>query len=155
RIVTHDPLVRLRATVGDGDTAVHQMRVGCRRLRSDLRTFGPVLDKAWTASLREELAWLAEALGGARDAEVLRARLRARALEDPLVPLDPASVARIDAALAVRQEDALAALDKALAQERYHRLLEALLDAWHTARVTQKAAEPAESVLPGLVSRPY
>ena len=40
RIVAHDPLVRLRAPVGDDDTAVHQMRVGCRRLRSDLRTFG-------------------------------------------------------------------------------------------------------------------
>jgi inorganic triphosphatase YgiF len=39
RIVTHDPLVRLRATVGQDDTAVHQMRIGCRRLRSDLRTF--------------------------------------------------------------------------------------------------------------------
>ena len=47
RIVAHDPLVRLRATVGRDDTAVHQMRVGVRRLRSDLRTFAPVLDREW------------------------------------------------------------------------------------------------------------
>ncbi len=44
RIMAHDPLVRLRVEFDDGDTAVHQMRVGCRRLRSDLRTFQPLLD---------------------------------------------------------------------------------------------------------------
>src|SRR5262249_14590139 len=75
RGLSHDPLVRLRIPLPDGDTAVHQMRVGCRRLRSDLRTFAPLLDKAWVARLRTELGWIAEVLGGARDAEVLRARL--------------------------------------------------------------------------------
>jgi CHAD domain-containing protein len=155
RIVAHDPLVRLRASVGDGDTAVHQMRVGCRRLRSDLRTFGPLLDREWITSLRTELAWLAAALGGARDAEVLRGRLRATASLDPLAPLDPASVARLDADLAVRQEDALAALDKAMCDERYHRLLDTLLAAWQDPRVARHASDSAEIVLPGLVARPY
>jgi CHAD domain-containing protein len=155
RIVTHDPLVRLRATVGKDDTAVHQMRVGCRRLRSDLRTFAAVLDRAWSDGLRRELAWVADALGGARDAEVLRARLQATATLDPLAPLDPASVARIDADLAVRQEDALAGLDKAMCDERYHRLLETLLDAWTNPRVARHAADSAEVVLPGLVARPF
>jgi CHAD domain-containing protein len=155
RIVTHDPLVRLRATVGNDDTAVHQMRVGCRRLRSDLRTFAPLLDRTWSNALRTELAWLADMLGGARDAEVLRARLRATAELDPLAPLDPPSVARIDADLAVRQEDALATLDKAMSDERYHRLLESLLDAWGDPRVSRHADDSAEVVLPGLVARPY
>ena len=36
RILTHDPLVRLGDPLPNGDTPVHQMRVGCRRLRSDL-----------------------------------------------------------------------------------------------------------------------
>lgn len=155
RIVTHDPLVRLRAAVGQDDTAVHQMRVGCRRLRSDLRTFAPVLAREWTTTLRTELAWLAAALGGARDAEVLRARLRATAALDPLAPLDPASVARIDADLAVRQEDALAALDKVMCDERYHRLLDMLLAAWHEPQIARHAGDSAEVVLPGLVARPY
>jgi len=155
RIVAHDPLVRLRATVGNNDTAVHQMRVGCRRLRSDLRTFGAVVNRDWSAGLRTELAWVAHALGGARDAEVLRARLRHTAELDPLVPLDPASVARIDADLAVRHEDALQALDKVMIEERYHRLLDALLDAWHQPQLTRQAAESADAVLPGLVGRPY
>jgi CHAD domain-containing protein len=155
RIVTHDPLVRLRATVGRDDTAVHQMRVGCRRLRSDLRTFAPVLSRDLTSLLRTELGWIAHALGAARDAEVLRARLRRTADLDPLVPLDPPSVARIDADLAVRHEDAVQALDKAMCEERYHRLLDTLLAAWHDPQFTRLAGDAAEAVLPGLVGRPY
>src|SRR5262249_3974945 len=43
QIFTYDPLVRLREPLPDGDTAVHQMRVACRRLRSDLRPFRALL----------------------------------------------------------------------------------------------------------------
>src|SRR5688572_32783116 len=52
---------------GDAD-AVHDMRVATRRLRSALRTFRPVL-RRWQP-LRDELKWLADALGGARDNDV-------------------------------------------------------------------------------------
>lgn len=155
RIVTHDPLVRLRATVGKDDTAVHQMRVGCRRLRSDLRTFAALLDRDWAVSLRTELGWLADALGAARDAEVLRARLRTTAATDSLVPLDEASVARLDADLAARHEDALAALDKVMGEQRYHRLLDTLLEAARSPLMAGAGDQPAEVVLPGLVSRPW
>ena len=155
RIVTNDPLVRVRATVGKNDTAVHQMRVGCRRLRSDLRTFSAVLDRDWTASLRGELSWLTHALGAARDAEVLRERLVKTSTADALVPLFEASVARIDADLAARHEDALQALDKAMCEERYHRLLDSLLDAARSPRLVSPADEPAEMMLPGLVSLPW
>jgi CHAD domain-containing protein len=55
----------------------------------------------------------------------------------------------------VRQEDALAALDKVLCDERYHRLLDALLDAWLHPPVVQHAEDSPEAVLPGLVGRPY
>jgi CHAD domain-containing protein len=155
RIIDHDPLVRLRATVGRNDTAVHQMRVGCRRLRSDLRTFSAVLDRDWSGGLRAELSWLAHALGAARDAEVLRDRLRRTAAADPLVALPEASVARIDADLAARHEDALQALDKVMTEERYHRLLDALLAAATSPRVAGPAEESAVAVLPGLVSLPW
>jgi CHAD domain-containing protein len=155
RIVAHDPLVRLRAPVGRDDSAVHQMRVGVRRLRSDLRTFATVLDRDWLAGLRTELGWLAHALGGARDAEVLRARLRSTAAADPLMPLDEASVARIDADLAVRHEDALQALDKAMCEPRYHKLLDTLLTATGGPDLSRYGADPAELVLPNLVSLPW
>jgi CHAD domain-containing protein len=155
RIVAHEPLVRLRATIGRDDTAVHQMRVGCRRLRSDMRTFGALLDRPWASKLRSELKWVADGLGAARDAEVLRARLRATAGADVLVPLDEASVARIDADLAARYEDAMQALDKVMCSERYHRVLDALLEAATEPRLARRAADPADVVLPSLVGKPW
>lgn len=155
RIVAHDPLVRLRAPVGDNDTAVHQMRVGVRRLRSDLRTFGPLLERPWATRLRDELGWLAHALGAARDTEVLRARLRRTAAADPLVPLDPAAIERMDADLAARHEDALAQVDKAMVGERYHALLKTLVEAANHPRMVRAAEDPAPLVLPPLVNRPW
>jgi len=155
RIIAHDPLVRLRAPVGDDDTAVHQMRVGIRRLRSDLRTFGPLLERPWANKLRDELGWIAHRLGAARDAEVLRARLRKTAASDPLVPLDPAGIERMDADLAARHEDALARVDKAMASERYHGLLDLLVEAANEPRMVRAAADPAPLVLPALVNRPW
>ncbi|HEX6683563.1 MAG TPA: CYTH and CHAD domain-containing protein [Candidatus Limnocylindrales bacterium] len=126
RILWHDPLVRLGDPLPDGDTPVHQMRVGCRRLRSDLRTFSEMLDPEWTGSLREELKWIAGLLGAARDAEVLRARLQATAAADSLAPVDPAAVAAIDGRLAERHALALKALDDGMRTERYVALVEAL-----------------------------
>jgi CHAD domain-containing protein len=155
RLLDHDPLVRLRAPVGDDDTAVHQMRVGCRRLRSDLRTFRPLVDRDWARQLRGEVGWLAGLLGAARDAEVLRARLRRTASADPLSPLDDAAVARIDADLAARHEDALTELDAALCGDRYVKLVDALVDAARAPRLTSTAQARARDVLPRLVSRPW
>src|SRR5258708_9243309 len=71
RIVAHDPGVRL----GDDPEDVHQARVGTRRLRSDLRTFRPLLDADWVAGLREEAGRYAALLGDVRDAEGLLGRL--------------------------------------------------------------------------------
>ncbi|MFD0747911.1 CHAD domain-containing protein [Phytohabitans flavus] len=147
--------MRLRAPVGDNDTAVHQMRVGCRRLRSDLKTFGPLVDSGWAKPLRDELGWLAGLLGGARDAEVLRARLRRTASVDPLSPPEEASVARIDADLAARHEEALVALDVGLRSDRYAKLVENLVAAAREPHLTPLAHERAVDVLPKLVSRPW
>lgn len=126
RILRHDPLVRLGDPLPDGDTPVHQMRVGCRRLRSDLRTFSAMLDRQWTATLRDELRWIAGLLGEARDAEVLRARLAAAVAADPLAPLDPAATAALDGRLAQRHTLALKELAGAMRTRRYVALVEAL-----------------------------
>jgi CHAD domain-containing protein len=69
-LIARDVGVRL----GDGE-AVHKMRVAIRRLRSALRTFSPVLDKASVRWLRDELGWLGGALGPVRDVDVLRSHL--------------------------------------------------------------------------------
>jgi CHAD domain-containing protein len=81
--------------------------------------------------------------------------LRRTAGADPLVPLDDASVARLDADLAARHEDAMQALDKVMGEERYGRLLDALLAAATEPRLSRRAADPAETVLPNLVGRPW
>jgi inorganic triphosphatase YgiF len=47
RLLAHDPVVRLDA----GDMGVHQARVSTRRLRSDLKTFAPLVDEAWSTAL--------------------------------------------------------------------------------------------------------
>ena len=74
-------LVRNEAIVLEGSDpeGVHQARVACRRYRSALQTFGPVLEATWTAELRAELGTLATDLGAVRDTEVLLMRLRASA----------------------------------------------------------------------------
>ena len=71
RMILNDPRTRL----GEVEP-LHQMRVGTRRLRSDLRTFRPLLDKDWAESLRAELKWLGSSLGAVRDLDVLLERLR-------------------------------------------------------------------------------
>ena len=72
KLVSNDPIVRL----GEDLEGVHRMRVAARRLRSDLRTFRPLLDRDWDGALRAELAWLGRLLGPVRDAQVLGARLQ-------------------------------------------------------------------------------
>ena len=70
RLVTAEPAIQQ----GTDADAVHRARVAVRRLRSDLRTFGPVLDRSWVRELRDELAWLGDLAAPVRDAEVLLAR---------------------------------------------------------------------------------
>jgi CHAD domain-containing protein len=81
RFVRLDPIVRL----GEDPEGVHRARVSVRRMRSDLRTFRPLLDRTWADGLRAELAWVGDLLGPVRDTEVLRARLRRRiaGMSDP------------------------------------------------------------------------
>jgi CHAD domain-containing protein len=58
------------------DDAIHQVRVSCRRLRSDLKLFRKVIAGDWSGRLREELAWLANSCGEARDLEVIAELVR-------------------------------------------------------------------------------
>ena len=95
---------RIPWRVGDDPEGVHQARVATRRLRSDLRTFGPLLDPTWVEPLRDELRWLARELGVAREAEVLLGHLRDHAhtagpeIEHDAQPLLSAAVDEYEAA---------------------------------------------------------
>jgi CHAD domain-containing protein len=74
-------LVRNQALILEGSDpeGIHQARVACRRIRSSLQTFAPVLDPAWADWLRPKVESLGADLGAVRDAEVLLMRLRSDA----------------------------------------------------------------------------
>jgi CHAD domain-containing protein len=125
---------------------LHQMRVGTRRLRSDLRTFGPLLDEGWTQSLRDELRWLGRALGAVRDLDVLLERLR-REGADLSPHLDP-----LLQELERRRDGARAALLADLGSRRYLDLVDRLVDAAHAPRLSERAQAPSGKALPPLVA---
>jgi len=131
--------------------AVHQMRVACRRLRSDLRTFADLLADPRGETLREELAWLAGSLGEARDLEVLQARVVRTAARDPLAPLNDKGLATIDRLLTEQETVALATAKAALGTERYVALLQLLVATATNPVVTELAEQRCRDVLPGLV----
>lgn len=156
RLLDHDLAVRLGGVEG-----VHQARVATRRMRSDLRTFRPLLDEGWANGLRVELGWLAGALGEVRDADVLLERLGSAAAR--LRPVDAEAAGVVLARLEVERTHARGRLLRVLDAPRYLQLLDQLVDAvsgpstdgpsprW----LLPEADVPAFTVLPTLVQRPW
>jgi CHAD domain-containing protein len=149
RLLRHDPGVRLGIDAED----VHQARVATRRLRSDLRTFRPLLDEAWAEALRDDVRWLGGELGRVRDAEVLRDRLRAAAGSLPAP--DRRAAASIVAPLVSQVRAARRHLLTAVDTDRYLDVIDHLVAATRAPVLTEMAAEPARDVLPGLVRKPW
>jgi CHAD domain-containing protein len=149
RLLRHDPGVRLGIDAED----VHQARVATRRLRSDLRTFQPLLDREWTNSLRDELRWLGTELGRVRDAEVLRDRLRAAAATLPAI--DRRSASAVVAPLVAQVRSARRHLLAAIETDHYYEVIDHLVAAARAPALTAGAAEPAREALPALVRRPW
>ncbi len=149
RLIEHDPVVRL-----DHDPeGVHQARVATRRLRSDLRTFGSLIDQAFIEEVDDDLRWLAGALGGARDTDVLMGRIRERA--DRLPETERAGASAVVEALGQADKEAHAALLDAVRDDRYVALLESLVTAALASPTGgELAGRAAAAVLPGLVSAP-
>jgi CHAD domain-containing protein len=150
QLIGHD--VALRRNRPD---AVHQVRVSARRLRSALKTFAPLLDPEWAESLRVELKWLADAMAGARDNEVLLDRLIGQLDELPpelvVGPVRAKLEREIGARLTAGGGQALATLRS----ERYLVLLERLVDAAWEPLTTTAAEQPAAAVIPGLLSETW
>ncbi|WP_167760474.1 CYTH and CHAD domain-containing protein [Blastococcus sp. CT_GayMR16] len=150
QIVAQDLPVRL-----DAPDSIHKMRVATRRLRSALTTFKPLFAADVVRPLRDELKWLAGELGAARDAEVMRDRVRA-AVEEQGDAAELGAVAEIahaelDQAYASAHDRVIAELDG----QRYHDLLMTLDRLVTSPPVTGKAAAAAGRVLPRQVARSY
>jgi CHAD domain-containing protein len=130
---------------------VHQSRVACRRIRSNLRTFRLLVDPVWSMSLRAELAWYAECLGESRDLHVLRDQL---VLNGPLI-VDGGDLQPIVAVIDRAIEEGESHIDHARESDRYARLVGQMLLLWDGPLLTPKAAQPATDLLPALLRRSW
>jgi CHAD domain-containing protein/uncharacterized protein YjbK len=146
-LIEMDPAVRR-----DVPDAVHKMRVATRRLRSTLRTFRPLWDRERADALRAELKWLAEELSGARDTEVMAARLAAAVQAAPPELMIGPIAARLTAGVRADTEAHRQSMIAALDSERYGRLLDDL-DALIAAAPTDHGRKPAAKLVPRLVGK--
>jgi CHAD domain-containing protein len=143
-----DPQVRR-----DAPDSVHQMRVTIRRLRSTLKAFPTILDRAGTRQAGAELKWLGAVLGQARDAEVLAGRLQASLADLPPELVMGPVPARLRARFGPAEADGRAAVLKALDSRRYLALLDQLDELLGHPPLGGQAGQPAADVLPAAVSR--
>ena len=149
RLMRHDPGVR----VGDDPEDLHQARVATRRLRSDLRTFRPLLDAEWATELSEELRWVGGLLGAVRDADVMTERLSRQV--GGLTPVDPRASASLFRRLGDDHTTRRTELMTALDGPRYVALLGALLGAAAEPMLSVRAGEPALPTTAALVRGPW
>lgn len=130
------------------ESAVHQLRIAARRLRSALASYRRLLEPGSTDRLRSDLRWLGGVLAEARDAQVLRERLTG------LVDTQPAELVlgpvrrRIDDELGEAYRVGRGNAAEALSGHRYFQLLDALDALIATPPWAQPAAEPARHELP-------
>jgi CHAD domain-containing protein len=141
RLVGHDWRIRL-ALPEPRPRDVHQARVATRRLRSNLKTFGAVLDPVWTQHVRGDLKWLGAALGDVRDADVLAEQLN----DAPEV---------LQRRLAQQRKEAGRRLTQVLDSERYVNLLDKLHAGAERLVLAPgaewEAEQPARDYLPSLI----
>lgn len=121
QLIVHDPAVRLGADID----AIHQARVATRRLRSDLKTFAPLMSGDTVAQLRGELAWIGAILGDIRDPQVLRLHLDEQA--QALGAEAGGSLSCVTEALASRAEFHHGRVVSAMGGDRYRALVAELL----------------------------
>ncbi|MEZ4501093.1 MAG: CHAD domain-containing protein [Dehalococcoidia bacterium] len=120
-LLTHEPAARL----GVDPEGVHQMRVATRRLRAGIRLFRDALPPDWSEA-RQELRWLAGALGVVRDLDVQLESLEAWARDAEADPEEHTARVEVVRHLETRRTEARDALLAALDSPRYTALVEAL-----------------------------
>jgi CHAD domain-containing protein len=160
RLLQFDVHLRLAAE-NPAERAVHQARVATRRLRSDLKTFGPVLDPVWTRRTRPELQWLGALLGAVRDVDVLAKRVSTPGG----TALGSRGQDELRSRLAARRRASSEELARALRSDRYLNLLDRLHSGARSPRFfpherAQKTTRPrlepdalARDALPPLLGR--
>jgi CHAD domain-containing protein len=137
------------ARLGADPEGVHQARVAARRMRSDLKTFEPLLDAEWANGLAEELKWLIDELGAVRDADVLDTTLVDVVDRHPTVDRDAAG--RVLRELRLERRRARRRLLRHLNDDRSLQLLDHLVEASAEPATRARAMRLARDVMPKFV----
>jgi CHAD domain-containing protein len=132
---------------------VHDLRVACRRLRSIMAAFRPVLDRTATDPVRDELRWIGGALSGARDGEVALEHLRAVVAAQPVELVRGPVSARLRATEVADVERGRKAAVRALSDRRHLALLDSLDALLTDPPLAEAAGQPARAVLTDAVKR--
>lgn len=119
--------------LGSDPEAIHQMRVGMRRLRSTLRLFAPWIP--FPPALQQEIDWLGAELGAARDADVLADSSLAKVIDACPQALGLLALRQAASVLAGQRRQQAA---MAVASVRYSRLMLGLVgwlqaSGWHAS----------------------
>ena len=130
-LLAHDPGTRL----GTESESLHQMRVATRRLRAVLWAAEPVLVPEWAQSLENELSWLSEFLGQARDLDVQIADFEKEAAR--LDARDRKPLAQFVTHLRIQRERAQEVVLSELKSARYLELIRRLQLAVHEPSVME------------------
>ncbi len=139
------------ARLGTDPEGVHQARVASRRMRSDLKTFEPLLVAEWSAGLGAELEWLIDELGAVRDSDILGVKLRDVIARHPEIDRDAAR--RVLHQVRLKRRRGRRLLLRHLGAERAMQLFDHLVTAAAEPATVSRADRPARDVMPKLVRK--
>ena len=149
-----DTLQRQDVAIRRGDPeGVHRARIACRRMRTALATFRPLVEREVTDPLRDELRWLGRELAPARDAQVAGDHLLQRLDEQPREALVGPVRQRVRRELDSDAKDGLRAARTALESERYLALVDRLVQLASAPPWTAAAHRRARKRLPRRVHK--
>ncbi|RBQ16825.1 hypothetical protein DP939_27530 [Spongiactinospora rosea] len=150
-LLAQDPRVRQ-----EGDDAVHQMRVACRRLRSALKAFKKIVAASpEVAAIQGELQWLGNELGTIRDLEVIRARFARHFAALPTELVVGPITDRLGDDLLVKERAGYEQIRQTLSDQRYFDLLDALDALLAAPPFTKQAGRPADAPLAAVAERQW
>jgi len=139
------------ARLGTDPEGVHQARVASRRMRSDLKTFEPLLDPEWSTGLGAELRWLIDDLGAVRDADILGVKLRDVIARHP--EIDPDAASRVLHQVRLKRRRDRRRLLRHLGDERAMLLFDHLVAASADPATVSRTDRRARDVMPKLVRK--
>jgi len=133
--------------------AIHRTRIGLRRLRCDLRTFGTLVDEASSTDLLTAARRLSNPLGDLRDNDVVQMTLAAALEQLP-------GVSRLEARplfdmLEDEQKHNREKLLKLLEGPGHETMVTFFREARYSMPMTSAASRPARKVMPGLMADPW